>query len=631
MKYLKTTIIACIIAVSVGCNKWIDVVPDNVASLEYAFRMRSTAERYMAGCYSYIPNFGSMYYNPGLYGADEFWLSSDKATWTNWNIARGQQSVSSPLINYWTGGSGGTDLWEAISECNIFLEHIGIVPDMDNYEKRQWAAEVKFLKAYYHFLLLRSYGPIPIMRENIPISASGEEVRVFRRPVDEVFEYIVELITEAEEDLPLQLMNENSEYGRITLPIALGYKAKILTYAASPLFNGNSTYANFANHDGTVLFNIEYSEEKWKQAVDALEQAIMVAHLQGYQLYEFPLNQQTQNIPDSLHLGLTNRGTVTDQWNREIIWGHNSSTTQLQTWIQPKALSEEQRVYSTPNGSTGVPLKIASLFYTENGVPIDEDRTWDYNNRYGLKVAEFEDRYYIKQGETTVAFNFDREPRFYGSLGFDRGIWYGQGNFNQEEPYWLRLMIGEFGGKQQAGWHSVTGYYAKKLVHYTNSNSANSTYNAVNYPWVILRLGDLYLLYAEALNELNGPTAEVYDYLDRIRSKAGLLGVLDAWQGFSRIPDKPQTKEGLREIIQRERAIDMAFEGERFWDLRRWRTAPDELNQPITGWDVDQNNTIGFYRERVLFDQQFRVKDYFWPIQQQDLIVNKNLVQNPGW
>lgn len=631
MKYLRTIIIVCIVAGSTGCNKWIDVVPDNVADLEYAFRMRSTAERYMAGCYSYIPDFGDKYANPGFFGADEFWLSSHQSSWQNWIIARGQQSVSNPTINYWTGANKGSKLWEAISECNIFLDHIDDVPDMEGYEKRQWAAEVKFLKAYYYFLLLRNYGPIPFTRENIPISASGDEVRVSRQPVDDVFGYIVELITEAEEELPLELENDNSEYGRITLPIALGYKAKILTYAASPLFNGNSTYANFTNNDGTVLFDTEYREEKWKKAVEALEEAITVAHLQGYQLYEFPLDSRTIDIPDSLHLGLTNRGTITDRWNREIIWAHNTSTTSLQGWSQPKALSEEQRSYISPTGSIGVPLKVAALFYTENGVPIDEDLTWNYDDRYELKEAGFEDRFYIKRGERTVAFNFDREPRFYGSLGFDRGIWYGQGNFDHEEAYYLKLLVGEYGGKTQLSYHSVTGYYPKKLVHYTNSNSSYNTYQALNYPWVMLRLGDLYLLYAEALNELNGPTEEVFEYLDKIRLKAGLPTVVEAWQAYSKKPDKPQTKEGLREIIQRERAIEMAFEGERFYDLRRWKTASEELNQAITGWDVNQDNTEGFYRERVLFDQEFKMKDYFWPIRQQDLIVNKNLVQSPGW
>ena len=75
----------------------------------------------------------------------------------------------------------------------------------------------------------------------------------------------------------------------------------------------------------------------------------------------------------------------------------------------------------------------------------------------------------------------------------------------------------------------------------------------------------------------------------------------------------------------------MMFEAQRFWDLRRWKTAPNELNKPITGWDVDQSEAVDYYRERVLFNQKFELKDYFWPIREHDLIVNKNLIQNVGW
>ena len=147
----------------------------------------------------------------------------------------------------------------------------------------------------------------------------------------------------------------------------------------------------------------------------------------------------------------------------------------------------------------------------------------------------------------------------------------------------------------------------------------------------MLRLGDLYLLYAEALNEVNGPSPEVFQYLDLIRAKGGLPGVEESWSNFSRNPSKFTNKEGLREIIRRERSIEMALEGERFWDLRRWKDAPLELNKPITGWDVDQEKAEDYYREKIIFNQTFSLKDYFWPIREQDLIVNKNLVQNPGW
>src|SRR5690606_6307364 len=138
--------------------------------------------------------------------------------------------------------------------CNLFLENIRTVPDMEEYEIQQWMAEVKVLKAYYYFYLLRMYGPIPIIRENLPISASGEEVRVSRQPVDDVFSYIVELLDESLAYLPDVVLDPVSESGRVTRPIAVGLKARVLVYAASPLFNGNTDYSNFRGKDGTLFF-----------------------------------------------------------------------------------------------------------------------------------------------------------------------------------------------------------------------------------------------------------------------------------------------------------------------------------------------------------------------------------------
>src|SRR5690606_38512311 len=143
-----------------------------------------------------------------------------KTWWNNWMIALGTQNVNNPVNDYWNGANNATALWTGISQCNIFLENIGKVPDMDDMEKAQWIAELKFLKAYFHFYLLKAYGPIPINDKNFPSSASGEEVRVTRRPVDEVFDYIVNLIDELVVDLPDVLRDENSEMGRITKPIA---------------------------------------------------------------------------------------------------------------------------------------------------------------------------------------------------------------------------------------------------------------------------------------------------------------------------------------------------------------------------------------------------------------------------
>ena len=503
---------------------------------------------------------------------------------------------------------------------------------MSEKEKKQWVAEIKFLKAYYHFYLLRAYGPIPIIKENFPISAPGEEVRVFRQPVDDVFNYIIELIDEGLLDLMTTVKDESTELGRITLPIALGIKAKILTYAASPLFNGNTDYLNFKNQEGIPFFNQEYKVEKWSKAAEACKVAIDYAHSLGYALYEFPGGLLTQNISPETKLKLTIRGIVTERWNSEVIWANtNSRATSMQTWTHPTSLAPSEAGYLGSTGSFGTTLKIANMFYSENGVPIDEDKEWDYQNRFKLRVGANEERFYIKEGYTTAEFNFDREPRFYGSLGFDGGIWYGHGRFNDETGTYLQSKRGQLAGKQQAGWHSVPGYYAKKLDYYTNTNTSADNYSITAYAWPVLRLGDLYLLYAESLNELNGPSAEVYEYLDKIRARVGLQGVESSWETYSKNPTKYTTKEGLREIIQRERTIEMLFEGQRFWDVRRWKTFLSELNKPITGWDVDQSNAEDYYREKVIFNQRFEFKDYFWPIREHDIIVNRNLIQNPGW
>lgn len=618
-----------------SCSDYLDVVPDNVATIEYAFRMRATAERYLYTCYSYLPNDGNQNQNVGRMGADEFWLANNYSR-NSFIIAKGGQNANAPILSPWYGTK---NCWEAISQCNIFLENIDKVPDMTSSEIRQWKAEVKFLKAYYHFILFKHFGPIPINDVNLSIDSPTEIVRVFRKPVDEVVQYISNLMLEAAEDgLPDKVLDENSELGRVTRSVALGMRAKVLVYGASSLFNGNKAYSNLKNPDGTSLVNQNYERQKWVDAASACKLAIDVAHEMGYKLFDFEPTQQSQGITEELRIQMNCRGTLTEKWNTEIIWANsNSRTEDLQKWTAPRALNASQRTYTGSNGSLGASLNAAYLFYTKNGVPLDEDITRVFSARLNLRTATNNDlKHTVKVGYTTVDFNFDRESRFYGSLGFDGGIWYGNGKYNPTDLYWLEMKMGQFLGKEQEGWHPVCGYFVKKYCNYTNTPTSSNVYSVQDWPWVLLRLADLYLLYAEALNESNESEEvtvrnEVLFYLNEIRKKAGLKSVEESWTTYSKNPNKWTTKKGLSEIIQRERAIELMFEGERFWDLRRWQTAPFILNQNIIGWDVDQDLTDNYYRERVLFSQKFSFKDYLWPIRQSDLQINSNLVQNPGW
>ena len=181
--------------------------------------------------------------------------------------------------------------------------------------------------------------------------------------------------------------------------------------------------------------------------------------------------------------------------------------------------------------------------------------------------------------------------------------------------------------------HNVTGYQIKKLVN-PKSMFASSTSNswieeAYSYP--LIRLSDLYLLYAEALNESEASFADIYPWIDRVRERAGLKGVVESWAQSTR-PNKPTERQGLRDIIKRERLIELCFEGQRFWDLRRWMDAHVYFSQPVQGWSYRQDAPETYYvLQNIWTKRLFLMREYLWPLKTSTVIVNSNLVQNPGW
>lgn len=624
-----------------GCKKYLDVVPDNVATIENAFTLRASAEKYLFTCYTYLPRDGSFNTNPGFATADEVWYmypSKDIGSGDGvrfWNIARGGQNVSSPLGNFWEGINGGRPLFTGIRDCNIFLENIHKVPDMDDFEKKRWSGEATFLKAYYHFLLARNYGPIPLVRKNMPIESETEEMRYFRSPVDSCFDYIMQLLDEADlnEQIPDRINGtEAQELGRITRAIIKAVKAKVMITAASPLFNGNSDYAGFKDSRGVMLFPT-YNAAKWEKAAAACKEAIEFCESNGYSLYKFSAAAYPQMVaPIQVQLDL--RGAVTDKetTNQEVIWANpNSRAGDIQRWSMP--LIKAGTSGSGPKGIIAPPIKMAEMFFTKNGVPISQDITWPYSTRFNLRKSTFADRFYVGVNEETVELHYDREPRFYASLGFDRGIWWGNWNKNFDSTglAFIRARKGETAARQGISNYSISGYWIKKLVNIATVCADDGAMTTVQYPWPEIRLADLYLMYSEALNEVHGPNEDVFKWINLVRLRAGIPSVQDAWTNYARENAKFNNKEGMREIIQLERAVELAFEGHRYWDLRRWKRAHIELNAPIKGWDIEQKDVAAYYREVVLFNQNFRLREYLWPISVNELLRNKNFVQNPGW
>ena len=619
-----------------SCN-YLDVVPDNIATIDDAFSDRYQAESFLATCYWDMPKSAGWNENPAIFGALEMVFNKEHQWDGGFQAGLGNDSPTNPRINYW-GGTGNMihTLYGGINDCNIFLEKIGGVKDLNMYEKRRWIAEVMMLKAYMHFYLVTYYGPMCPLKQNTPVTVSTRGVRVYRQKIDDCFGYVFELLDSviASNALPRIIDAQATELGRFTQAAAYMLKAKALVYWASPLFNGNTDYNSFLNENGEPFFNQKYDANRWKLAADACKRALQVCDSSGVHLYQTSDYVNAKPMSDSTRIVMVLRSAVSERWNPEIVWGNSSYPVNwgLQSPCFPKL---EKPDYSSTSGIMSVPLHIVDKFYSNHGVPIEEDIDYPYTERFNVRTGDFDHRFYIQQGEQTAAMNFDREPRFYSTLGFDRGKWYGNSHINPDDDsqcLYPKARYGEFSSVFQPGDYNVTGYWPKKLVSVLTTWQNNNSVITETYPFPDMRFADLLLFTAEALNESkSAPDNEVYQYIDAVRARAGLEGVVDSWSKYSTNPSKPLTKEGMREIIQRERASEFACEGQYFWDSHRWKTAMKEQNRPIQGWDWSKSNVQDYYTVTTLYTQRFTYRNYFAPIPERDIINNPLLVQNPGW
>ncbi len=649
---------------SISCGKFLDVVPDNVLSLEQVFDTRQSTWQMLHTCYDYMPKPASITTNPALLLSDEVINPVFDPSYHYYRnrsteyIASGRQSADNPLVDYWDGANydylnqrwGDSDdrgnlksLWAGIRKCNIMIDNVDRVPDMQDDEKLQWKAEMYVLRAYYHYYLLQMYGPIPYIDEELSISQTPEEIQRPRESVDAVITKIVNDIDIAINSggLPATLAGKRYDLGRINLPVAKAIKAKVLILGASPMFNGNTKYANFRDLEGNPLFNQVEDVTKWDLAANACIEAIQAAKDAGLQLYTFDATEYTLNVDSRTIQELTLRAQITDNVdNSELVWGIGRQNVQQLIFHASTPLNSDQigRTPGSFNNLHGATMNVVDQFYSNNGVPIDEDNTYNYEDRYKtVDVPEGEELYFNDESGTKVPiYNTFREPRFYAYLSFDQGRYFCLTTPDDTKSEVIRSKNGDFAGVNKM-LYTPTGYSCKKLIPWNRQHIEGQINNIqeVLYFFPIIRLSDLYLLAAEALNEAGRAKSEVLEYLQPVRNKAGLdkeTGSLDAtWAMYSKFPTKPNTKEGMRAIIKQERMIELAFEGQRYWDIRRWNEAELYFNRPLMGWNIKGSNNVEYYQVKAVANRTFTFKDYLWPIKQTSVDINYKLNQAPGW
>ncbi len=474
---------------------------------------------------------------------DESIYNNDDNTWL---VQRGQLAPENTGI----AGTIWGRSYRGIRDVNYALSNLDKVP-MSATQKNRLKGELKFLRAFRYQDLIRNYGGVVLMKDKV--MELGEDLAnadiYTKSSIKDCIDYVVAELDEASTLLPRDNGN-NWQLGRATKGAALALKARLLLYAASPLYNSGN----------------------WQAAAKAAKD---VMDMGKYSLYT--------NGYDKLFLTAEN--------NPEIIFERLYTQGARHVCLE---ISNAPNSYGGWGGN--VPLQnMVDAYEMNNGKPITEP-TSGYNSQ---------DPY------------TNRDPRFYMTILYNNAGY----RTNTVQSY---LPGGKDSKDGPSNWNtSKTGYYLKKYMN-DNLPIDNPWDVAGTQPWIYFRYAEILLNYAEAQNEAVGPDQSVYDAVNAIRKRPSVnMPALQA--GL--------TQAQMREVIRRERQVELAFEEHRYYDVRRWKIANVTENVPAYGIEVVRNGTtLTYNRKEALSGRHFEEKHSFLPIPRAEIQAsNGKLTQTSGY
>lgn len=605
------TLFAVLLCTAPSCKKdYLNKTPDEDLTMEKVFTNAVFTEQFLANVYSHLPKELAMVDDPAANNPpnNPFTGASDELEMSYENNFANVMNAGN-----WNPTSYKQDIWSqsyiAIRKANIFLENIDkLAPsELASAQKiSQWKGEATFVRAFYHFFLIRVYGPVPIIDKLVPLDNDFLAAR--RQPIDKCVDFIVSECDKAAALLEPRITADN-DYGKPSKVTAMALKARVLLYMASPQWNGNPEYAGFKDKEGLRLFP-DFQATRWQTAATAAKACIDLAESVGHKLYRSASNDPVKNYQEIFYVN----------FNDEVFFTSNDPGYQnIDAYSEPRGMVGANWPLQTPTQDIVDDYEMANgtrpiLGYNADMTPkINPASGYDESSQAATATA------YYFAGTRSMYVN--REPRFYASIHFTGEKFKQTAPQNRTTP--LQFWKGGLDGRPAASgdFFSETGYLLKKLTHpaFVMSPKADPIRT-----WIFFRLGEQYLNYAEALNEAQGPVADVYKYVDLIRNRSGLPGLP---AGLS--------KEDMRERIRHERRIELAFETHRYFDTHRWLTAESIDNKNIYGLDVltagYNMSSNAFYVRTAIEKRVFQKKHYLWPIQQREIEKNPGLVQNPGW
>ncbi|WP_316838686.1 RagB/SusD family nutrient uptake outer membrane protein [Pedobacter gandavensis] len=599
-KFIYISLIACL-TVSSSCKKFLDQVPNDRLTLEETFTNRATAEKFLANVYNNVPDeFGQR--NPGGSKNAGLWTGgSDEADFVWGFVQSNAMNIGSWDANTGFVGDFWKNYYRGIRSASFFMANVDKVSnDMSPELKVQYKAEARALRAMFYFYIMRLYGPVILLGETVtPPDAPADQIQLPRNSFDECVDYVTSELDKAALDLPVLPVNDDN-YGRITKGVALAFKAQTQLLAASPLYNGNTDLANLKNKDGKQLVSQSVDLNKWKKAADTYKAFINQFAPGTYSL--FKKNDAAGNYDPYLSC----RDLFLNDWNSEVIFARvQTSIRSRQYELTPYHNGKNSD--SKGSGGLAATQNQVDAFFTANGRSINDAQSGYVNSGFASTATK-----YTKAGIYNPWVN--REPRFYVNITFNGSTWLNTAN---GEIITELYNTGNSGKATGGGDYSTTGYIVRKAMGLGKWGVDNRTN-------ILYRLGNVYLDYAEALNEAEPGNGDVLKYLNLIRERAGIP------QYGTGSLDFPAGQAEMREAIRKERRVELAFENVRYFDTRRWKIAEQTDNGPIYGLNITSD--LPAFLNVVPFETRvFTKKHYLWPIPANDVNVDKELIQNPGW
>jgi len=475
--------------------------------------------------------------------------------------------------------------YKQIRAINQFLKNL---PNskFDDTQRKRTKGEAIFLRAWYYAMLLKHYGGVPIVGEQL--YGRNDDISTIRSTYNETVNYVIDQCDTAQKYLFLE--NESLNYGRATKGAALALKARVLLYAASPLFNdpGTSVFAG-SPVKGLVSYD-SFDPNRWKKAADA---ALAVINLNKYSLREI----QTVAPETRKGLGFVRMFYENNTVNDEFIF-RGSKPGGFGIIVEQDFNPPSRGGRGNLNGTYPY-QELVDAFPSANGKAIDDpaNQTYDPNNPY-----------------------LNRDPRLDYTIMRNEAP-------KHTYPANVNLPVYTYFGAVNDGIYvgTATGYYPNKMLR--DSAAAYNILSGRDLFLPLIRYAEVLLNYAEATNEFSGPSSAVYDVLVRIRKRAGILPGTDNLYGLK----ANMSKLEMRSAIQLERRIELAFEEHRFWDVRRWKIAEETENKPMNGMEIRRVGNSYTYKKVLVRQHIFNKATYLWPFPQSEVSKPGGLVQNPGY